>query len=83
LNPIGCISHRALTSHESNGIKVHSSQFSIMSALSGMKVFGTLRAKRDTRILEPALKNAAIIMQTRKTNETYRQYKTSDELARM
>jgi hypothetical protein len=83
LNPIGCITHRSLTAHEANGIKVHSSQFSIMSALSGMKVFGTLRAKGDTRILEPALKNAAIIMQTRKTNETYRQYRTSDELAKM
>lgn len=81
VNPIGCISHRSLTSSLAGSHAVHTSEFSIMSALGGMKTWSAMKQsqdKNDVHIVHTVLKNAAIIMQVRKSSGGYREYRQSN-----
>ena len=85
LNPLPVITHRSMKLDHGTAVKVYSSEFSILSALSGMKTWTELKQsgdKRDAHLVQTVLKDAAIIMQVRKGSGGYREYRApSDKLA--
>ncbi len=81
VNPIACIGHRTLTSSLVGSSAVHTSEFSIMSALGGMKTWAAMKQSKDrndVHIVHTVLKNAAIIMQVRKSSGSYREYRRTN-----
>jgi hypothetical protein len=75
INPLECIGHRKLHVSEASGnIKHFTSEFSLISALNGLKPFMQMKHStnpRDVKLVKAMIKNAAIIMQTRSVNGSY------------
>lgn len=85
LNPLSCVGHRGLHASSLGSMRSYASEFSIMSALQGLRIWNELKGSTDhsnAHLVETVLKDAAIIVQTRGGNGSYHQYKRSaDKLA--
>jgi hypothetical protein len=69
INPLRCIGHRDMkTTLLEDGMQCLSSEFSIVSALHGLRLFNQLRASNkssDARIVDKTLKTAAVLLNLR------------------
>ena len=75
VSPVACIGYRAVAVRRvAPGVNAISSEFSLMSGLAGVGVFGRMRRSglaRDARIMRRMIKSAAIIAQIRPGSEQF------------
>ena len=86
VNPLAALSHRSLETASASGLYTYSSEFSIMSALTGLKSWTEMKQSknsRDVRLVNTVLKNAVIIMQTRANSGGYQLYRSQLEKVAM
>jgi hypothetical protein len=84
VNPLGAIGHRNLQQTDLGNVRLFSSEFSIVSAVTEPKVVAQLRDPHDrgrTSVLNQLLKDAAIIQTTRGASTGYQRYGTRSSYA--
>ena len=84
VNPIESIAHANLRSVDlTEGGRMFSSNFSLLSAIAGVKALAALQGsadQRDRRLHAAVLKNAAILMHTRAPSGAYRRIPAASAL---
>jgi hypothetical protein len=75
LNQLPSITHRSVSASDlGDGLQSFSSEFSILSAINGLKLFNQLRHStnsHDQKLVNQLMKNAAIILQTSSKSGPY------------
>jgi len=75
INALSPVTHRSVNSNKlGSGAQQFSSEFSITSALNGLRVFAHLKQSNnpsDAKLVRQLMKNAAIILQTTRTAAPY------------